>query len=56
MNIEFYRMCCNSCAVGTYHIIKAEKVQITLDLETNQYIFEAVCPICGNKLLSARRI
>ena len=54
MNIKFYMICCNSCAVGTYHKIKAKDVQITLNLEKNEYIFEAICPVCSNELYSTR--
>lgn len=55
MKVDTYILHCSKCNPSGFRLIKANKVKITLDLNKDEYVFDATCPKCKGKIYNRRR-
>jgi len=55
MRVDIVRMYFN-CKCGQFNDLFRNEVTITADLEKNDYIFKAKCPVCGQWCENSRRM
>ena len=54
MDVDNINMHCSRCEYTGFRLIKREKVIITADLSTDEYVFTADCPKCNKTIVNKR--
>ena len=55
MEVNKYILHCSKCDPSTWVEVYSEKVVITVDLKTDEYVFKTICPKCGKPIMNKRR-
>ena len=55
MKIRAYKLHCRFCTPSRFVVVDADNVLIAVDLEKDEYVFDAICPECESKIVNRRR-
>ena len=56
MEFNWITLHCSNCEPSDWIDFERDNVIIYLDLKTDEYIFVAKCPYCGNQIRNKRKI
>lgn len=54
MEIFKYRLHCSKCNPSRFVEVHSGNVEVTADLEKDEYIFSAICPECDHRIINKR--